>query len=210
MAQLDQHFVTEKSNKESIELNIPNLLQDPILNAAFSETLRLQANGLGLRAIENNTTISALGQTYSFRKSETVIVSMAGVHKNPNIYANPEEFRLTRFMNATYDGGNAKVRAKDGVEVKTPYIWWGGGQHMVRDSFQLTLTLFSAQDASSLFLKSFLFRQHCYSDLSLSPLRVGHQIFPFRLPLQDMVAGWNFQLVLGRFVLDIEDNRSLS
>jgi cytochrome P450 len=112
-------------------------MQDPMLNAAFSETLRLQANGLSPRAIEHDTTVSALGQTYSFRKGETVIINMAGVHKNPNNYESPEEFRLTRFMNASYDSGNAKVLAKDGSQLKVPYMPWGGGQHMVPNSFSV-------------------------------------------------------------------------
>lgn len=114
-----------------------DLLQDPVLNAALSETLRLQMNGLSPRTVLQDATVTAGGQTYAVQKGETVFIVMASVHKNPDIYDKPYQFQLKRFMQLhdknTTDRyqSSAKFLTKSGVQIRNPFIWWGGGQHIV-------------------------------------------------------------------------------
>lgn len=93
-------------------------------------------NGLSPRAVLHDTTITVDGQTYLVRKGDTVFIVMASVHKNPEIYDSPYDFQLKRFIHLHDKTGNdqyrsSKVFNKSGVQVRNPFIWWGGGQHIV-------------------------------------------------------------------------------
>jgi cytochrome P450 len=112
-----------------------------VLNAALSETLRLQMNGLSPRTVLQDATVTAGEQTYAVQKGETVFIVMASVHKNPEIYDNPYEFQLKRFIHMHDKNDTDQYQSsvnfstKSGVQVRNPFIWWGGGQHMVRNPF---------------------------------------------------------------------------
>jgi cytochrome P450 len=131
---IQQYVIVEGINKDPPTFNVTALLQDPVLNAAVSETLRLQMNTLSPRAVQQDTLLNVNDQSYAFQKGEMVFIVMAAVHKNPEIYDNPYEFQLKRFISKhsqTDDDASPKDYSKSGVQVRKPFIWWGGGQHIV-------------------------------------------------------------------------------
>ena len=89
-------------------------------------------NGLSPREVLQDTTLNVKGQHYAVHKGDIVFISMPNVHKNPEIYDAPSEYRLKRFVYMHGKDGSRQVVTKGGVTVRTPYIWWGGGLHMVR------------------------------------------------------------------------------
>jgi cytochrome P450 len=132
----------EESSKDTTTFNIQKLIQDPLLNSAFSETLRIQMNGLIAREVCQDTTITVNDQPYSLKKGDIVFISMMGVHRNPEIYDSPDTFRLTRFLelHTKTEGDNYKAQKatmKNGVTLRNPFIWWGGGSHIVRESHRI-------------------------------------------------------------------------
>jgi cytochrome P450 len=138
LSRIQKHVISTESSKGSTSFNVFELLKDPILNSAFSETLRLQVNGLSTRGVEEDTPLSVNGQTYSLEKGSTVFLSMPGVHKDPEIYENHEDFQLRRFlyMHSKGDEGydnekSQKVVTKNGAVVRQPFFPWGGGHFMV-------------------------------------------------------------------------------
>ena len=120
-------------------LDISKLSKDPVLQSALYETLRLQMNALTPRSVEQDTTLSVNGRSYFLQKGETALMPMVGIHKNPEIYDDPHTFRLKRFVHLHDSANNdvhqsQKVFTKSGVKVRNPYVWWGGGQHVVGPS----------------------------------------------------------------------------
>lgn len=92
-------------------------------------------HGLPPRKVTQDTTIIIENRPYSLRKDDVVFISMVLVHKNPEIYDCPDTFRLTRFleMHTKTEGEykSQKTTLKDGVTLRNPFIWWGGGVHIV-------------------------------------------------------------------------------
>lgn len=112
-------------------------------------------NGLAPRTVEHDTTITVDGQNYAIRKGDIIFIVTASVHKNPEIYEDPYDFRLQRFMplhnkTGTDQYQSYKVFNKSGHRVRNPFIWWGGGQHIVNFSSRLLLTSLSVAAASLL------------------------------------------------------------
>lgn len=132
---LQKYVIDSESDKNSVSFNVAELLEDPILNSGFSETLRLQVNGLSTRGVDCDTTITVDGYPYVLEKGSTVFCSMPGVHKDPEIYDEPEKFRLKRFIQLHTKGGEVDSRmapfTKRGIPLRYPFLPWGGGVHMV-------------------------------------------------------------------------------
>ena len=126
-------------------------------------------NGLSPREVLHDATVTAGGQTYAVQKGETVFTVMASVHKNPEIYDEPYEFQLKRYMHmhdkssTNRSQSSAKFSTKGGVSIRNPYIWWGGGQHIVRALFD-GAEIFSVVAVNSPLEKfSFSRLQYCIS-----------------------------------------------
>lgn len=136
---IQRYIDPDKSNGDSVSFKLPDLLQDPLLNSALSETLRLQMNGLAPRKVMQDTTLMVAGQYYAVHKGDVVFISMPNVHKNPEVYEYPDEFRLDRFLpmhnSGESDHKSKQAVMKNGARLRNPYIWWGGGQHMVNFGF---------------------------------------------------------------------------
>lgn len=159
-------------------------------------------NGLSPKTAEKDTTLTVNGQTYSIRKGEVVFITMASVHKNREIYDDPYEFRLKRFIHMHDKSGSEyksqKVYTKEGVQVRNPYIWWGGGLHIVRLSVKRTLT------SSSVPVENLRSRRLYYSPLRYCNYLRLHQlkgrVHPSSQrvrPSVDMAVVLSFLVVLG-------------
>jgi cytochrome P450 len=102
----------------------------------------MQMNGLVPRKICQDTTITVNSHPFSLKKGDVVFISMVGVHKNPEIYDSPDTFHLTRFleMHTKTEGDYFKAQKttmKNGVTLRNPFIWWGGGSHIVCKSHKM-------------------------------------------------------------------------
>jgi len=132
---IDQYVIPCESDRYSTSFNVSELLEDPLINSAFSETLRLQVNGLSTRGVEKDTSVTVNGQPYVLEKGTTVFCSMPGVHKDPEIFENPEEFRLKRFIHLHTKANGSDIRStpftKNGIPLRFPFLPWGGGNYMV-------------------------------------------------------------------------------
>jgi sterol 12-alpha-hydroxylase len=103
----------------------------------MTETLRLRVEGLSLRGVTEDTTLSIHGQPYSLEKGSMVFLAMPLVHKDPEIHEDPDTYKVDRFihMHTKQDDVEQKVYMKKGVAVRTPLFPWGGGHFMVNISF---------------------------------------------------------------------------
>lgn len=129
----------EKSTPESTVFNVPDLLQDPVLNSALSETLRMQFRGLSVRSVSQDTTLNIHSRAFELEKGAAVFLFTPGVHKDPGIYESPNEYRLQRYIQMHTKRGNDDGRDKvffwkNGAPIRHPLLPWGGGHFMVRRS----------------------------------------------------------------------------
>jgi cytochrome P450 len=129
--------VPEESNSEATAFDVRRLIQDPLLNAALSETLRLRAPGLSPRAVTQDTAVTVNGRAYNLHKGSIVFVATSLVHKDSRIYESPEEYKLKRFLEwhtkSDYNANKDNLHFfKNGVPIRHPLIPWGGGHFMVR------------------------------------------------------------------------------
>ena len=69
-----QQYVIGENTKDPATFNVTALLQDPVLNAAVSETLRLQMNALSPRAVQQDTSLIVNNQSYTFKKGEMLFI----------------------------------------------------------------------------------------------------------------------------------------
>lgn len=136
-----QRYVTApKINEESTSFHVSTLVQDPLLKSALKETLRLQVLGLSVRVLQEDTTVTIEGRPYTLEKHSSAIVAMPLIHKDPNIYENPDNFELERFL----EEDEAKVFSKNGIPLRTPFIPWGGGAFKVSSKHANSLPVFGS------------------------------------------------------------------
>ena len=133
--------IKDESTRESTSFDTQKLLANPILNSALSETLRLQFSGFSVRGVSNDTTLTVNSRPFELKKGSTVFISATCVHKDPEIYEKPHEFRLKRFveMHTKIEGDNYTDKpqttfTKHGMPIRHPLIPWGGGHFMVFSS----------------------------------------------------------------------------
>ena len=129
--------VSDQSTRNVTSFNVADLLRDPVLNSAVSETLRMEFRGLSPRGISQDTTLTVNGRPFELQKGTSIFVSTTGVHKDPGIYQSPYEYRLKRYEHMhtkteTSDGQAPIFFWKNGAPIRHPLLPWGGGHFMVR------------------------------------------------------------------------------
>lgn len=137
LRQIQNYVVAEESSHGATSFDVPELVKDPLLSSALSETLRLQFAGLAPREVTQDTAVTVNGRSYELRKGSVIFVSSSCVHKDPRIYKSPDEYRLKRFVQwhkKSDDNANKDEMHffKNGVLIRHPLIPWGGGHFMVR------------------------------------------------------------------------------
>jgi cytochrome P450 len=134
---LIQSYVIDPDSNAAASFDVASLLRDQTLNSALSETLRLQMDGLAPRKAERETVLKIHDKDYVIHKGEFVLLVFACVHKNPKLYKNPREFQLKRmlFLHEKPPPGkeysSQTLRTDDGKNIRNPFVWWGGGKHIV-------------------------------------------------------------------------------
>ncbi|KAG7090373.1 hypothetical protein E1B28_009492 [Marasmius oreades] len=100
----------------------PLILDDPefaILDSLLQETLRVVSVASSGRKVLRDTAIPREdGTLYWIRKGEFVLADVAALHNDPEIYPNPEKFRLDRFLNVEVSYSARSVKN---------LVPWGGG-----------------------------------------------------------------------------------
>jgi cytochrome P450 len=142
LERVERYVTSPKISKESPSFHVSTLVQDPLLKAALKETLRLQVLGLSVRGLQEDTTVTIEGRPYTLEKHSSAIVAMPLIHKDPNIYENPDNFELERFLENKED--EPKVFWKNGVPLRTPLIPWGGGLFKVSWKHASSLPVFGS------------------------------------------------------------------
>lgn len=89
--EINEHYQTNNN-----EWNYENIKMMPILDAVFKETLRKYPllTVLSRKSVEDYTFEDI---KISIPKNTTVLIPVFGIHRDPNIYQNPEVFDIDRF-----------------------------------------------------------------------------------------------------------------
>lgn len=100
------------------------------MKSAFSEMLRLHDDGGSLREVAHDTTITVNNKEYVLEGGSLVVFPFSCVHKDPEIYENPREFQVDRFLSMyskDKDASPPKTFEKGGVRIARPFVPFGGG-----------------------------------------------------------------------------------
>ena len=137
LGRIQKCVLSDQSTRDLASFNVADLLRDPVLNSAVSETLRMEFRGLSPRGISQDTTLMVNGRPFELQKGTSIFVSTIGVHKDPGIYESPYEYRVKRYEQMHTKTENSDSRAniyfwKNGAPIRHPLLPWGGGHFMVR------------------------------------------------------------------------------
>jgi cytochrome P450 len=112
--------IQEVNEKKSFDGDLETKF--PVLNACFSEALRLSSGTYSVRMASEEYQLSIIAEQedYLMRKGDTVVLALPFTHYDDELYPNSKVFDPNRFL-------EHKTYEKDGVPVKSPYIPFGGG-----------------------------------------------------------------------------------
>lgn len=108
---------SENENGE-IELSLEDVDRLPILDSITKETLRVSGGVFMVRSVAEDTEFETEeGRKYSLRKGDKVAMYPPAIHKDPEIFENPDEYKYDRFVDATF--------YKNGKVLKNPILAFG-------------------------------------------------------------------------------------
>ncbi|XP_054995339.1 prostacyclin synthase [Sorex araneus] len=101
----------------------------PVLDSALSESLRLTAAPFITREVLADLALPlADGRHFSLRRGDRLLLfPFLSPQRDPEIYADPEEFKYNRFLNP--DGSEKKDFYKGGKRLKNYSLPWGAGHN---------------------------------------------------------------------------------
>lgn len=105
----------------------------PKLFSSISESLRLCSESLTIRLVHRDCELAlADGRTVALRAGDRVALCPQLMHRDPEIFADPERFRFDRFLS---EGGGPRQFSKGGQRVPIPLMPYGGGVSMCPGRF---------------------------------------------------------------------------
>jgi len=107
----------------TIELECPKVesgTSTPLLDSAIMETLWLETKNTTIRLSTRDTDIVVDGERLSVKEGDYLLADVHSMHRDSEIYPNPDEFNIDRFLDA-----------EESFKAPKP-MSWGGGVHMVR------------------------------------------------------------------------------
>lgn len=117
-----QEIVEKREDSENengeIELSLEDVDRLPILDSITKETLRVSGGVFMVRSVAEDTEFETEeGRKYSLRKGDKVAMYPPAIHKDPEIFENPDEYKYDRFVDATF--------YKNGKVLKNPILAFG-------------------------------------------------------------------------------------
>jgi cytochrome P450 len=105
----------------------------PKLYSSMCESLRLCSESLTIRLVHHDCELAlADGKTIRLRAGDRVALCPQVMHRDPEIFAEPEEFRFDRFL---AESGGPRQFSKRGQRVPIPLMPYGGGVSMCPGRF---------------------------------------------------------------------------
>ncbi len=102
------------------------LKQMRLLDAAVNETLRLASAPMSIRVCDEDFQLELDdGRTLDLRTGNNVCLYIRGLHLDPEIHDDPNQFRIDRFL---AEAGNPRRFYKDGRRVKFALLPFGSGE----------------------------------------------------------------------------------
>ena len=106
--------------------------EGPLLQSAVSEALRLSAGSITVRRVRRATALDlGGGPAWRVRAGDLVCVFPYLTHHDPEVYPDPERFRVDRFH---AEGGSPRFH-KGGKRLAVPLMPYGGGVSMCPGRF---------------------------------------------------------------------------
>ncbi|GAB1602626.1 prostacyclin synthase-like [Argonauta hians] len=109
-----------RSNDETgpVVFTIKEIENMPVLNSINNETLRLCSGVFMVRYVSEDCNFKMNnGQTFLLRKGDRVAVYPPAIHKDPEIFEDPMEFKYNRFIDEKF--------YKNGQQLKNPILTFG-------------------------------------------------------------------------------------
>lgn len=102
----------------------------PLLESGMRETLRLFSAFLIARVCTHDTILHPNGRPpLRIMEGEVVFSTPRNIHMDPEVYHNPDKFKLDRFLEQ--DGKTFRTVGDDGKAMQGNYVPWGGGENKV-------------------------------------------------------------------------------
>ncbi|MCY1056274.1 cytochrome P450 [Nannocystis sp. SCPEA4] len=112
---------------------IGDLKQLPKLYSSMCESLRLCSESLTIRLVQRDCELAlAGGQSIALRAGDRVALCPQVMHRDPEIFEDPEQFRFDRFLS---EGGGPRQFSRRGQRVPIPLMPYGGGVSMCPGRF---------------------------------------------------------------------------
>lgn len=96
-----------------------------VLDAAISECLRMATGSMMVRRVVSDLTLDLPSGPQSFKAGDNLALYPFLAHHDPTIFAEPDQFRLQRFLGMPVENGT--VVAPDGRRVPNAYLPFGAG-----------------------------------------------------------------------------------
>jgi cholesterol 7alpha-monooxygenase len=121
------HLLADRAAYDAVTREIRAAGADgPLLQSAVSEVLRLTSSSLVVRRVDVETTLRlGPGASWPVRRGDLVCVFPYLTHHDPDVYADPDRFRVDRFL-----GERALRFEKHGKRLTVPLMPFGGGASM--------------------------------------------------------------------------------
>ncbi|XP_060587133.1 cytochrome P450 7A1-like [Ruditapes philippinarum] len=112
------HKAEFSDSDEAVEMDLEDVEKLPVLNSIVNETIRYTSGVFMVRAITKDTSFEMEnGEKFNLRAGDRVAMYPPAIHKDPEIFENPLEYKYDRFVDAKF--------YKNGRELKNPLLAFG-------------------------------------------------------------------------------------
>ncbi|KAK3102926.1 hypothetical protein FSP39_014974 [Pinctada imbricata] len=113
-----KYKMNDRDDEGRIEFSLEEVDSLKVLDSIIKETLRISGGVFMVRGIAEDTWFEMNdGQKYFLRKGDKVAMYPPAIHRDPEIFENPDEYKFDRFVDRKF--------YKNGKEVKTPILSFG-------------------------------------------------------------------------------------
>ncbi|XP_053322021.1 cytochrome P450 7B1 [Spea bombifrons] len=103
-----------------------------LLGSAINESLRLCSASMNIRVVQEDFLLELEDQAYSLRKGDFIAMYPPTLHRDPEVYEDPEDFRYDRYIE---DGKEKTTFFKKGKKLKHYLMPFGSGTNICPGRF---------------------------------------------------------------------------